>query len=315
VFAIAAWPGLKNDMFLFAQGAMDSNGQVVAIGHYLHDKLPDARVMFHDAGAIAYYGDGQVYDMLGLVTNYQAGIANNGPGSRFEFLESLPVEKRPTHFAYYPGWMGNAEFYGDVLYHTSLRQGLPTKKGRLAGEGDMQIIASRWDHVGTAERPLNDHTGWSLVDRVDIADLASERAHHWTGRMGRRHFGDPTARWSIVEKETTEAGLAIDGGRTIREGGETFTITVDPTKPTRVVIRTGGQPGYSFHETITTPVTMRLFAGAKELGHLTVAPPAGKFSELTFNLPAHALPSAETELRVEASGVYRVFHWFVLQPE
>ena len=72
----------------------------------MNRKLPDASVMFHDAGAIAYYGDGEVYDMLGLVTNFQAGVANNGPGSRFEFLESLPPERRPTHFAYYPGWMG-----------------------------------------------------------------------------------------------------------------------------------------------------------------------------------------------------------------
>src|SRR5690606_10039364 len=82
-FAIAAAPRIKADAKMFAQGAMDTNTQVVAIGKYLHMKLPDARVMFHDAGAIAYYGDGEVYDMLGLVTNYQAGIANNGPGARF----------------------------------------------------------------------------------------------------------------------------------------------------------------------------------------------------------------------------------------
>ncbi|HEY5949192.1 MAG TPA: hypothetical protein VIV40_27050, partial [Kofleriaceae bacterium] len=89
LFARTARPPLIADMKLFAQGAMDSNTQVVAIGRYLHKKLPDASVMFHDAGAIAYYGDGRVYDMLGLVTNHQAGVANNGPGARFEFLESL----------------------------------------------------------------------------------------------------------------------------------------------------------------------------------------------------------------------------------
>src|SRR6185503_5593892 len=108
LFARAARPKLIADTKLFAQGAMDTNTQVVAIGKYLHRKLPNASVMFHDAGAMAYYGDGKVYDMLGLVTNHQAGIANNGPGARFEFLESLPVDQRPTHFAYYPGWMGTA---------------------------------------------------------------------------------------------------------------------------------------------------------------------------------------------------------------
>src|SRR5262249_4952539 len=62
--ALAIGP-MHDDMLLFAQGATDTNTQVVAIGRYIHDKLPGgARVMFHDAGAISYYGDGEVYDML-----------------------------------------------------------------------------------------------------------------------------------------------------------------------------------------------------------------------------------------------------------
>ena len=311
LFARAARPALVSDMKLFAQGAMDSNAQVVAIGHYIHDKLPEANVMFHDAGAIAYYGDGPVYDMLGLVTNHQAGIANNGPGARFEFLESMPRERRPTHFAYYPGWMGTSEFFGDVLKHTPLRRGI--ERRRLAGDGDMQILVANFDHTGTGERPLNDHTGWSIVDRVDIADLASERAHAWAGRMGRRKIGDPTARWSVVERSVT-SGLVIDGGRTIRAGGERFTVRLDPAKPTRVVLRTGGKRGYPWHEAIAQPVTITLWSGTKQLGKLVVAPPAGPFSELTFNVPPHALRTPEVELRTEASGIYRVFHWFVLQP-
>ncbi|HSD90007.1 MAG TPA: hypothetical protein VLB44_20895, partial [Kofleriaceae bacterium] len=259
LFVRTARPPLLADMRLFAQGAMDTNTQVVALGNYIHRKLPGASIMFHDAGAIAYYGDGKVYDMLGLVTNHQAEVANNGPGARFEFLESLAPEQRPTHFAYYPGWLGTADFYGEVLLHTSLRPGLPTKRGRLVGEADMQVIVANWDHAHTGERPLNDHTGWRVVDRVDIADLASERAHHWRGAMGRRHFGDPTARWSLVESETSAAGLTIDGGRTIREhDGEHFTVDLDPQKPTRVVIRTGGKQAYGFHEPITKAITLKL---------------------------------------------------------
>jgi hypothetical protein len=312
LFARAAWPRLVADMRLFAQGAMDTNTQVVAIGKYLHRKLPDASVLFHDAGAIAYYGDGRVYDMLGLVTNHQAAIANHGPGARFEFLESLPVERRPTHFAYYPGWMGTTELFGDVLLHTTLRPAIEAR--RLVGDRDMQLLVADWDHVGTGERPLNDHTGWSVVDRVDVADLASERAHDWSGRMGRRRFGDPTARWSIVERSTA-SGLVIDGGRTIRAGGERFSVHVDPGKPTRIVLRTGGQRSYPWHETIDKPITLALFAGNKQLGQLAIGPPTGPFAELTFNLPAHALPAGDAQLHTTASGAYRVFHWFVLQPE
>lgn len=312
LFVRSSRAALVADMRLFAQGAMDTNTQVVAIGRYLHDKLPDARVMFHDAGAIAYYGDGHVYDMLGLVTNHQAGVANNGPGSRFEFLESLPPERRPTHFAYYPGWMGTFDFYGTVLKHTSLRRGIESR--RLVGEGDMQIIEANWDRVGTAERPLNDHTGWAIVDRVDVADIASERDHHWVGKLGRRTFGDPTAKWSMVERSTA-GGLYIDGGRTIRGKSETFTVRVDPTKPTRVVIRTGGQKAYPWHDPIPKPIELSLYTGKKKLGQLTVAAPSGPFSELTFNLPPYATKTGVLELRTEATGIYRVFHWFILQSE
>ena len=312
LFIRASRPALVADMKLFAQGAMDTNTQVVAIGKYLHRKLPNASVMFHDAGAMAYYGDGRVYDMLGLVTNHQAGIANNGPGARFEFLESLPPAKRPTHFAYYPAWMGTFDFYGTVLMHTSLRRGIEPR--RLVGEGDMQVIEASWDFAGTAERPLNDHTGWAVVDRIDVAHIASERAHRWSGALGRRKFGDPTARWSIVERSKI-GGLYIDGGRTIRGRHEQFTARIDPAKPTRVVIRTGGQKSYGWHEPITTPVQLTLYAGTKKLGSLTVAPPTGAFSELTFNVPPHTATTSELTLRTEASGLYRVFHWFVLQPE
>ena len=311
-FAHSAWKPMRADMLVFAQGAMDTNAQVVHIGEYIHERLPDARVMFHDAGAISYYGDGNVYDMLGLVTNHQADIANNGPGSRFEFLESLPPERRPTHFAYYPSWMGQPDFFGDVLLHTFLHPGIAPE--RLAGGDDMQVLTATWDHAHTAERPLNDHTGWTIVDRLDIADLASEHAHHWHGELGRRHFRDPTARWSFVERETA-AGLMIDGGRTIRGGSERFTIHLDPAKPTRIAIRTGGAPNAPYQDAITRPTTIKLMSGTKVLGTLTVAPPAGVVSELTFNLQPYALRTKEAEIHTEATGPYRVFHWFVMQPE
>jgi len=97
--------------------------------------------------------------------------------------------------------------------------------------------------------------------------------------------------------------------------GEHFTVELDPDKPTRVVIRTGGKASYGFHETITTPITLKLFSGAKELGHMTIAPPVGQFSELAFNIPPRAFRQNRVELRTEASGPYRVFHWFVLQSE
>jgi hypothetical protein len=310
LFARSAFPGLRADMRMFAQGAMDTNTQVVAIGEYLHAKLPDASVMFHDAGAIAYYGDGKVYDMLGLVTNHQAGIANNGPGARFEFLESLPADRRPTHFAYYPAWMGTNEFYGDVLFTTPLRPGFEPR--RMVGDSNMEIIVADWDHVGTGERPIVDHPGWAVVDRIDIADLASERAHGWSGAQGRRTLGDPTAKWSFVARDVGPHGLILDGGRTIRGGSEQLTVAIDRTKPVRLVLRTGGPPAVPFQETLDKPLELQLLDdGGHVVATQTVPAPQGVFAEVAFDLPAGTSP----ELHTLAHGPYRAFHWFVLQPE
>ena len=306
LFVRSAVAPMRAAMSMYAQNAADLDRQVVTIGRYLHEHLPGAYVMFHDAGAIAYYGDTRVYDMLGLVTNHQARVANNGPGSRFEFLESLPVAERPTHFAYYPSWMGQSEFFGDVVLHTRVTAGF--ERRRMIGDYDMQLIAAKWDRVHTAEQPLTVEAGWNVVDRIDVADIASEDAHHWSGALGRRRFAEPSARWSIVHQDAER----VDGGRTIRGGTESFTTTVDPTKPVRVVMRSGGDTAYPYNEHITEPVAITLLdQDGKELGRATLPAPTGTFVEVTFELPTapHVL-----ELHTKAAAPYRVFHWFILQP-
>ena len=306
----AAIPAMRAEIELYAQNVVDLNRQVVTLGQYIHRKLPGASIMFHDAGAIAYYGDTRVYDMLGLVTNHQAGVANHGPGSRFEFLESMPEAQRPTHIAYYPGWMGQAEFFGPLVLGTPL--GPAFHRRRLVGDADMQLLTATWDHAHTAERPLAPAAGWHVVDRLDVADLASERAHRWRGQLGRRAYADPTARWSFVHKETGPRGLLIDGGRTIRGKAEVFTVTVEPGKPVRLVLRTGGKPGYPWNEALTATNKLEVTAGGLTQV-LDLVPPAGVLVEAAIELPATR--ARELAVSVRASRAYHAFHWFALQPD
>ncbi|MGE0550181.1 MAG: hypothetical protein AB7O24_08735 [Kofleriaceae bacterium] len=309
-FAIASLAGLRTNALLFAQGAMDTNTQVVAIGRYIETKLPDASILFHDAGAIAYYGDGRVYDMLGLITNHQADVTNNGPGSRFEFLESLSESERPTHFAYYPAWLGTSELFGDVLVQTPLRRAITSP--RFAGAGDMQLIVANWDHIGTGERPLTDHGGWAVVDRVDVASLISERAHDYVAALGKRKWRTPGAHWSFVHREVGEQGLVLDGGRTIRGGTEQFTLSIDPAKPVQLILRTGGLNAIPFEDTVVQGVQLRLTdETGNTLGEAKLPAPRGKLVEVSIDLPA----GSSRTIRTEAQGAYRAFHWFALQPE
>jgi hypothetical protein len=309
-FAIAAIPRLAADARLFAQGVIDENSQAVAAGEYLQRKLPGARVMVTAPGAIGYYSDAEVVD-LG-----SGSAASQGPGALFEQLEVLPPDQRATHFALYPDALGTGELFGEVVLHTGFQTSRAPSLDprRLLGGPDLQVIVARWDHVGTGERPLGDHPGWAIVDRIDVADLASEAAHDCAGALGPRTIGDPAQRWSMVSREALAHGLIIDGGRTIRGGSERFTVAADPGKPVRLVLRTGGSRAIRFHDPIDHPVPLRILDPAgHELARATLLPtPAdGGFSEVGFALPAGA-PRA---LRTEASSPYRAFHWFVLQPE
>jgi len=310
-FAIAAIPHLRADVALYAQNAVDLQAQVVRIGHYLHDQLPDARVMLHDAGAIAYYGDTRVYDMLGLVTNHQARIANNGPGARFEFLEALPPDRRPTHFAYYPSWMGQNELYGDVLLETHLAR--PFSQRRSVGGPNMEVIEADWTHVHTAERPLRPHPGWHVADRVDVADVDDEEGHAWSADLGRRRFRDPTARWSVFHREISPTdGLLLDGGRTIR-GTSRFVVTIDPTKPAKLIARGGGDRTYPYNDPITAAAHLAITAGDRRPVSIVLPAPTHRLVEVEVDLPHDA--DGEIAIEVATDGPYRIFHWFVLQPD
>jgi len=175
----------------------------------------------------------------------------------------------------------------------------------------MQLIEAVFDHVHTAERPLVAQPGYTVVDRLDIADIVSEKDHRWHGELGRRKVDDRTAHWSVFEREIAETGLVLDGGRTIR-GGETFTMAIAPDKPIRLVLRSGGQEGYAFNEPIKTAVTLSVFdEDNTQLGTITIPPPRGRFVELALDLPARHAESITLRTR---GGLYRAFHWFVLQP-
>ena len=204
-------------------------------------KLPDASMMFHDAGAIAYYGDGRVYDMLGLVTNHQAGVANNGPGARFEFLESLPPERAADALRVLPGLDGHAEFFGEVLMQTPLaRQFHEAPARRRRRHADHR--RANCDHVATGEHPLDRarRAGASSIASTSPTSRASARTAG-SARSAGASSAIPTARWSLFDR------AARADARPRRRshdpcGRRALHVDVDPAKPTRLVMRTGGAP-------------------------------------------------------------------------
>ncbi|HEX3759407.1 MAG TPA: hypothetical protein VHW23_11910, partial [Kofleriaceae bacterium] len=72
---------------------------------------------------------------------------------------------------------------------------------------------------------------------------------------------------------------------------------------------------YADQEPIEHVVLLRILDDTgRELARGSLPPPDGSFVEVSFAIPAGALP-AQARLHGEASAPYRAFHWFVLQPE
>jgi hypothetical protein len=304
-FAWFAVPGAIAEARRFAQAATDLDVELVAAGDHVHRHRPDAIGMAEQPGAIAYAADVPVVALP----------ASEGPGVVFEQLERLAPAQRPTWFAIDPAGPSApaiAELSGDSGFRAALGPALVPRRGALPAS--VEIFAARWDHVGTGERPLVDHAGWAIVDRIDLADRDSEAAHGWAGALG-AVAGAPPAQRSMIGREVGAQGLILDGGRTIR-GGERFTLALDPARPARLVLRTGGARSLGAQDpagpSVDHAAQVRLLdAAGRELAAVTVPAPDGRFVELTFALPA----GASRVLHTEASSAYRAFHWFALQPE
>ena len=87
------------------ENTMDIYNQHVQMGRWIARNLPpDARLALNDIGAMKYYGDRYVYDLIGLGTNATAGTRQAGDGATFEWLRHLPPDRRPDYFIIHRGW-------------------------------------------------------------------------------------------------------------------------------------------------------------------------------------------------------------------
>ncbi len=259
----------------YAQDASDLDRRVAPFVPRFADATSIAA---HDPWAVAYYS--------GLPTIAIDGDPLEGPGARFERLERLAPG--PSHFISTPVALGFDALFGEVR-----AVGRPGPKlARAWNRGDVQWIEADWDHVLAGERPLTPHRGWRIVDRIDLADLADEAAHHWRATTSGKQA-------TILHRESP----MLDGGRTIT-GGEQFVIDVDPAKPVRLILRTGGDRQYPDHEAVTGASLQ--IAGKP----IAIPAPRGPLVELEVELPA-----GQREVTVVTDRPYRAFHWFVLQPD
>jgi hypothetical protein len=270
---------LRASLLQYAQDASDLDRRVAPFTPRFADATSIAT---HDPGAVGYYSGSRAIALDG-------SDPLEGPGARYERLERLAPG--PSHFLSSPTALGFDVLFGEVR---AVGRAGPRLAPRAWTRGEVHWIEADWDRATAGERPLAPHPGWRVVDRIDLADLADEAAHHWRAATSGKQA-------TLLHRET--AGPIVDGGRTITSD-EQFVIESDPARPVRLILRTGGQRQYPDQPAVAG-ATLQL-AGRS----VTIPPPRGPLVELEIELPA-----GQREITVVTDRPYRAFHWFVLQPD
>jgi hypothetical protein len=212
----------------------------VSVGHWIRDNLPpDAVVGAKDVGAVAYFGNHRVVDIVGLTTNNIARASNNGVGTLYEALRNLPARERPDYFVVYdtpPGVPIDALRESGVLGDSPLMT-FDVKSPAAADEPlavpfrRIDIYRADWrvPDAGNQVRVPGD-----MRDYLNVGDLGSEHAHSYEPQLAQIGM-QPI---STVRRESLPDGRqVIDSGRRII-GGERFVAhNVIPGRPLTITSR------------------------------------------------------------------------------
>jgi hypothetical protein len=223
-----------------ATSANAIRAQQATLGHWAAAALPkEAVIGVNDTGAIGYFSERRVFDVVGLTTRGEARYWAAGAGSRFEHYERLPRAARPTHFIVYPEWFAIPGLLG--AHRTERR----VPGATILGGETMVAYDADYSLLGTGARPLEQRRPDALLlDELDVADLESEAAHGYA-------LFDAVSAENVVVSAGVAGGaeLALDGGRRnrVRESfeirlapGATFVVRVALDGDARFTLRATG---------------------------------------------------------------------------
>lgn len=261
--------------------ATSSNGihrQQVSIAEWAKEKLPPAAtIAINDAGAIPYLSDRRTHDIVGLTTRGESRFWIAGPGSRFERFESMPPDRRPTHFIVYPGWLQVPQLLGRQLAERTVLD------ANILGGPTMVAFEADYSATGAGEQP--EREPGQRLDAVDVADLDDERAHDY-------RLGNANRRTNVLLGEAKR----FDGGRSER--------TLDQF---RMKVAPGGT--LVARLAAPAPLLLRVRVGARYAGSLEV--PARPWVEESMVLPNDLEEGpAEVEVEAEPGKSFTALHYW-----
>ncbi len=216
---------------LFARSSKNIAEQQVEVGRRLARMNPKPNVvMLNDAGAIPYVSGLRALDGLGLGGYLGLPFARASVHGNFavvELIERLSQSDRPDVMAVYSLW------WPDIIRYFGQRVDSVKVEGNvILGAEEKVICKSDWSALEGAGKPKSYE---NAIDEIDIADLVSEREHHYLGPF-------PKGGWVIgdVRPSPISKKALFDGGRILPEGREEAFSLLNSVElgPATLILRT-----------------------------------------------------------------------------
>jgi len=288
--------------------------QPLAMAQWLAANTPeDAVIAVHDVGMMRYVGGRTTLDIVGLTTPSAAAYWRQGPGAVGEFI----ARERPDYIANYGeghglglGFLAQTDLYAEPLAEFTVD--LDPRFNVALAAPKQGIYRPQWTAVEAAGvehqaslAPYLD--GLTLVDALNVGDIADEEAHGYAWRNERPVHGFPSEfnQFAALDCQVTGATNAcapMDGGRRIN-GEESFTLHTRPGEDLLLVTRVhpahaGDFDVYVDDRVIVTRVIPFL---------------PGSWLEIATRIPAEVVTSDQTRIRIVprlADGDYMPYrHW------
>jgi hypothetical protein len=295
-------------IFLFFAGVYGWNAREIASQHiemakWLRERAaPGSWIGTNDVGAIAYYGGRPVLDLHGLTSRGLAACKQVGSSAIYEHLEALPPAMRPSYLVVIPGW-----FEPNFLRLHRPARSQTLRKAMIAGNPLVAFQAS-WEACGSGDHPGPEVTSQlgagRLVDRIDIADLASEAAHDYSLELLAGESAGPLG----ILTAPGATGPSVDGGRLVTKR-ERFNVRIAPGRDAVLVMRSMGPVRALLQVDGGHPI--RVGGGSAETNE--------HWTEIAVPVPGTLLRSASPRFSIEAldgafeEGGYTSFHYWVFQ--
>jgi hypothetical protein len=276
--------------------------QQLVMADWIAENLPpDARVGVHDTGSIRYVGNRPTFDLIGLTTHGEAEAWRHGIGAVFEQMERSRT--RPDYFATYPNvfflpYLRHTDLFAAELFRVEVSDFSP-----ISAAGPVQAVyRADWRLLNSGDLiyqadMLRRTDGLALLCRIDLADLADEKAHDLRWWEGAVQPGFPSEVHQ-VRYRTDPAHEVIDGGRLLT-GGLAFRAGVLPGQSLLLIARLHAiQAG-----------AVRVTVNGRDLGLWRYPDLPGEWLETAFAIPADAVDRGGVAVRLDVENPATVAHY------